>query len=227
MRTVVRAPSMAPRTKGRGRARRCGCAAHRAARRPWRGGARPPRRGASCARRLGPRGGFLMRGAYIRLVGLDPPAEQLPRIGPEGRGHLVQQQPGRAVAPDPRVALELEGGDALLVATHEEQRQEPDPQRHPGPVQDRPRRERGLVAAGRALREPTAAKLVGLPALTARAAEAPRPARPPQARPTGALDREAGLELEQGARERHRRPPSGGHPHPAPCQARSGPERRA
>ena len=68
---------------------------------------------------------FLMWRAQIRLVGLDAAAQQACGIGPERGAHLVQQRPGRAVAPKAAVALQLERGDPLLVAADEEDGQKP------------------------------------------------------------------------------------------------------
>ena len=96
---------------------------------------------------------FLIRSAEIRLVGLDASVEQLAWTAMQGGSDLVQQEPGRAVAAQPRVALELKSRDALLVAADEEDREEPNAEGNPGVVEDRPGRERGLVAAAVALRE--------------------------------------------------------------------------
>jgi len=82
-----------------------------------------------------------MRSAKIRLVGLDEAREQGARIRAQHGAELVQEQPGRLVAPDPGVSLELEGGDALLVTFHEEDGEQPGAKRDACPVQHHAHRE--------------------------------------------------------------------------------------
>jgi hypothetical protein len=75
----------------------------------------------------------------VGLVDLDQPDQ--PAFGPmaQCRAKLVEQRPSRLVASEPRIALQLECGDALLVAAHEEDRPEPGEQRDTGTVEHRPR----------------------------------------------------------------------------------------
>ena len=119
----------------------------------------------------------LAGGAHVGLVHLHEAFQPMLGPVPERRTHLVQQGPRRLVAAQARVALELEGRDALLVASHEEDRPEPDPQRHAGAVEDRPRRHRGLVVAAPALLEPAARDPVALGLSTPRAPEPVGPAQ--------------------------------------------------
>lgn len=68
-----------------------------------------------------------------------------PRLPPQSRAQLVQQCPGRLMIADPRVLLELQRRDPLLVPRQEEGPQKPPPQRLADPGKHRARRHRGLA----------------------------------------------------------------------------------
>ena len=72
------------------------------------------------------------RASDVRLVGLDVSAQKLMRPPCESGAELVQHRPSRLGAAEAEITLELEHRDALLVARHEEDRQEPFAQRDPG-----------------------------------------------------------------------------------------------
>ena len=115
----------------------------------------------------------------------------------------MQQGPGRLVAPDPTVPLELQRRDALLVAGHEEDRQEPDAKGHPRPVEDGPRGHGRLVAASLALLQTPHRKPVTLAVPASWTAKPVGPTHPPQRAPASLLVREPLLEGEQGRGIRH------------------------
>src|SRR5262249_57144960 len=114
-------------------------------------------------------------GSHVGLVGLDPAAQPILGAVPEAGAHLVEQRPCGLVAGDPAIALKLERRDPLLVARHEEDRKEPDPQRDSGLVEDPSRGHGSLIATAPALLQTPPGDRV---ALAVRAARAPKPFRP-------------------------------------------------
>ncbi len=128
----------------------------------------------------------------------------LPLSGSRGRDHraaqLVRHHPGRLVAADPQLTLQLHGRDPRVVGSHEVGGPEPELQRHPRAVHDRPRRHRRLRPAGLAL--PHAAAALQRPDVAAAAAptgEPVGPARGEQVLAAGVLVGEPRLE----AHDRH------------------------
>jgi hypothetical protein len=95
--------------------------------------------------------------ADVGHVDLDVSRESEEGVVRQGGAYLVQQHPGRLVAAQARIALELEGRDPLLVAGHEEDREEPRAHGHLRAMKGGAGRERGLVAADCALPQATGA----------------------------------------------------------------------
>ncbi len=62
------------------------------------------------------------------FVDLDVPSEEEPNSFGQSRTHLVHEHPGRLVATESCVTLELKCRDALLVAADEGEGEKPDPQ---------------------------------------------------------------------------------------------------
>jgi hypothetical protein len=113
----------------------------------------------------------------VRLVNLDV-ARQPVASGAHHRGPVaVQHRPRRLVGPQPQRPLDPECGDAVLLTGHLPCRSEPQPQRRASAVQDRPRRDRRLTTADRAL-PTTAAQSPPSPAGAPRAPESGGPAQP-------------------------------------------------
>ena len=137
------------------------------------------------------------------LDGLDEPAEHLARPAPERRAQLVQERPRRLIAADFRALLELQRRDPLLVPREEEDRQKPDAQGLPRLVEDRPRRDRRLIAATPALIELARLDEVTSSSAAARTDEPAWPALPAQESPAALLVRKAILELDQRPRKPH------------------------
>ena len=82
------------------------------------------------------------------LVHLDLRRHPVP-TGPHHRAaELVQPRPGRAVAAQAEDALQAQGAGAVLLAHHPPDRPEPQRQRGPGALEDRPRHHRRLVPTG-------------------------------------------------------------------------------
>lgn len=89
---------------------------------------------------------------------------------------LLQDEPRGLIARDPELALKLDRRDPGRVGGDQVGGPEPEPKRCPGAVHDRPRSDRGLLMAIRALPEVTALEHPGPPPGTGRAPKALRPA---------------------------------------------------
>jgi len=139
----------------------------------------------------------------VRLIRLDGAREPMRSPVQEPRAEFVEQRPSRLVAAQTRILLELQGGDPLPVSAQEEHGEQPDPQRHPRPVQDRPRGQRGLVATLAALLETPRLDEVAAAAATARAHEPSWPSLPAHKCPAARLVRKPFLELNQRLRKLH------------------------
>src|ERR1019366_6325255 len=106
------------------------------------------------------------------------------------------------VGAEAELALELQRRNAVGMCGHEIGRPEPDGQRQLRAMQDRPRRDRGLLAAGGALKgEGLAAVRPSLFVGTGRTAKARRPAGLEQPSGAGGLVGKAMLEVDEGTRK--------------------------
>ena len=137
--------------------------------------------------------------ADVRLVDLDVTRQPLAAGTHHRRPVAVQHRPRRLVGAQPERALHPERRDAVLLAGHLPRRREPQPQRRPGAMEDRPRRHRRLTSADSAL-PPTAAQPPPIPPGTARTAEPVRPAQPLQVVQARSLVREPRQQLRVRAR---------------------------
>ena len=111
----------------------------------------------------------------------------------------MQHRPRRLVGPQPQRPLDAQRGHAVLLAGHLPRRREPQPQRRASAVEDRPRRDRHLTPANRAL-PTTAAQPPRSPADAPRATEPVRPTQPLEVVPAGSLVRKPRQQLRVGAR---------------------------
>ena len=123
-------------------------------------------------------------------------------VGPYHRPpQLVEHGPGRLVGVQAELPLQLQCRETRCVRGDQVRRPEPEGERHSGSVQNRSSRDRGLIAAGLALPEPTPSQLERLGVLAPRA---PVPLGPPTRREiglAGCLVCEPSLELFQGPGE--------------------------
>src|SRR5215210_7951018 len=140
--------------------------------------------------------------AEEELVYLDLALERLALGGDRRPAQLVQQHPRRLVVADPELPLKLDRGDPRVVGREQVGGPEPQPQRRPRAVHQRPRRHRCLGAAALAL--PDTPARVHDPDLTATAAPAAEPLRPAtgeQVLAAGLLRGEVLLEVHDRHRE--------------------------
>ncbi len=117
------------------------------------------------------------------------PASRAPVGAGHGPAQPVRQQPGRPVAADARLRLELQRGDAVGMRGDEMRGEEPCPERQVAAARHRARRHRGLASAPRA---PGRRRPPSAPGLSRSRRPDTRSRRPSAAWP--------------GARRRHRRP---------------------
>ena len=133
------------------------------------------------------------------LIDLDLAVEPAP-LGVHHRpAELVQQKPGGLVV-QAELLGQLQRGDAGLERGHEIRRGEPDGQGQPGAVEDRPRGDRGLVAAGTALPAAAGGQEADVAAAAGGTAEALRPAGLDEVAQAGFVVGEAAMELTEGVR---------------------------
>jgi hypothetical protein len=115
--------------------------------------------------------------ADVGLVNLDLASEPI-AAGPDHRAsELMQQRPGRLVAPEAEHTLERERAHPVLRAGRIPGRRKPGHKRQPRVGEDRPRRCRGAPVAGRAAQQ-TIAHPPARNATAGRADEAAHPAQP-------------------------------------------------
>jgi hypothetical protein len=169
---------------------------------------RPPRR---------PRSGP----PHVAFVDLHQPDQPGSGAVAKRRTQLVEHRPGCLVAADPRIALELKGGDAFLVSRDEEDGPEPGEQGRARAMEYGPGRHRALIATARALLEAAGRDPRARPAATAGADEAVRPTRFSKGPPAGFLIREGHLKLLKRHRKPHDRVLLGKHAGSRACQPRS------
>ena len=127
----------------------------------------------------------------------DRPAARGPVApSPTGSDAASPTPSGRTPAP---ATAGSQRGHAVLLAGHLPRRREPQPQRRASAVEDRPRRDRHLTPANRAL-PTTAAQPPPSPADAPRTTEPVRPTQPLEVVPTGSLVRKPRQQLRVGAR---------------------------
>src|SRR3990172_694201 len=97
----------------------------------------------------------LFRAANIGFVNLDGTEKQMPTRPDHRTAQLVQPRPRRLIAAKPQFPLEPERTDPVLLAGDEPHRQKPHPQWLAGAFEDRPGRQRCLLAAGPAPQPPS------------------------------------------------------------------------
>jgi hypothetical protein len=107
----------------------------------------------------------------------------------------VEESPGRLVAVDPQLPLELESRQARRVGGHQVRRPEPERQGHPRPVKHGPRRNRCLVPARLALPQPAPREFERLGRVAPATAIAIRPPACREVGSAGSLVLEPCLEL--------------------------------
>src|SRR5262249_11074215 len=136
-------------------------------------------------------------GADISLVGLDPSAQGL-AAGPDHRpADLVQPGPGRLIAAETHLPLQLQGRDATLAGGDEVNREKPLRQAGLGLLENGSGEKGMLLAAGYALVDVAPRQLVGVIVPAGAAAEAVRPAHLEQMIPALLVPAEPGDERRQ------------------------------
>ena len=130
----------------------------------------------------------------ICLIDLDVARQPLPAGTHHRRPVAVQHRPRRLVGPQPQRPLNPQRRHSVLLAGHLPPGREPQPQRRPRPVEDRPGRNRHLTPADRTL-PTTAAQPPRSPAHAPRAPEPVRPAQPLKVVPTRSLVRKPRQQL--------------------------------
>ncbi len=146
-------------------------------------------------------GGIMLAAAGdCGLIDLDKAAQRV-AIGRHHAGaQLGAERPGRLVGAQGELMLQLQGGDAIGVRSHQISGSEPHGQRQLGSVHEGPGGHRGLLATAGALPSPGLGLQGPSPgAATAGADKAVRPAHRSKIGGAGRLIREALLELDQGA----------------------------
>jgi hypothetical protein len=81
----------------------------------------------------------------VGFVGFDIALQERSGERCETRSKLVKQRPGRLIAPQAGVPLELESGDPLLVTSNEEYSQKPHPKWYTGSMENGPCSDRTLI----------------------------------------------------------------------------------
>ena len=138
-----------------------------------------------------------------RLVRLHVHDQRKPVGGVHRPADLVHQRPGRLVAPQAQMALELQSRHPVRVRSHDVDGPMPASQRHVRAVHERPGRRRGLLPAVAALVD--AARPLEpdrVPAPAVRANEAVRPSAPEEILRASFVVREHPLEPVGGQRNR-------------------------
>ncbi len=138
------------------------------------------------------------------LIGLDGTFEQLPSAVSQRGAELVEHRPSGLVAAKAEIALKLQRGDSLFVPRNEEDGQEPLLQRSLRRMKNGPGGYGGLIAARRALAQPSARDVRGVCALAARTDESVRPTHLLQVRSASAVVRKLVHEFEHRGRKLHR-----------------------
>ena len=139
-----------------------------------------------------------LRATPVGLIGLDRPREPVaPRTDHRGP-QLVQPRPGRAVAAQPQRPLEPQGTDPRLLVRHVPHGAEPQAQIRLRVLEDRPRQDRRLVAAERAVIQ-AASRRPDAGGATPQTPHALRPAQLDEVRPTCLLRGEPPFKLHERA----------------------------
>jgi len=143
-----------------------------------------------------------LRPADPRVVDLDVAMQGLAGGIDHRAPELVQDQPGRLVPADGQLALQQQGRDPPLVRRHQIRGPKPQRQRSLRPVEDRPGRQRHLVAALGAFTPLPVAQRERPVVAAARTSKAIGPATGLQIRAARRLVSELPLELPEAGRER-------------------------